>query len=164
MSAATLVAPGGHAAEMASFRETLASLHEHRLAWERDVTVLFDEFESLAVQLAMDSSATDQQPNQDALEQRWLELSSQNAALAASHSSATDQLTGMRAMIEQQTELLAAFVGAATHMGGPVKPARPRTTADPVTSAVKAEFAQLQRPRNSDNRPGSARPTSTPAN
>jgi iron(II)-dependent oxidoreductase len=131
---------------MASFRDTLASLREHRLAWERDVTVLFDEFEALAVQLAMDSAAADQPSNHGAQEERWHELASQNAALAASHSSAADQLTGMRAMIEQQTELLAAFVGAATQLTGPVKPARPRTTADPVTSAVKAEFAQLQRP------------------
>jgi hypothetical protein len=246
---------------LAAIRGTLAEIQTGRLAWERDVVALFDDFDSLAVKMAMDSTARASQPDrkeecllelagqqetlakqqastaselsamremieqqtellvatarasqpdgkgkeecllelagqQEALakqqastaselsamremieqqtellaatartsqpdrkEESLLELAGQQETLAKQQESTAIQLSAMREMIEQQTELLVAFVGAATQLTEPGKPVKTQGRADPVVSAVQAQFAQLSKVPTQETGNAASRPS-----
>jgi len=154
MSEASEHAPDPLSVELAALRGTLAELRDQRQAWERDVAALFDEFDALAVKLTLDSSDDERKAAQSAVDKCKLELAGQSESLAKHQQSTAQELLTMREMIEQQTELLAAFIGAATQFSVPPTPPSGATAFDPVTSAVQAEFAQLHKSSVSDNRAG----------
>lgn len=105
------------AAGLAEIRETLTQLHERRSSWERDVAALFDDFDNMAVQLAMETAvrqATAPQTSTTSIsDDGWLELAGQQEILAQRQESTTLELVTMRELIEQQSELLTAWIGAA---------------------------------------------------
>jgi len=77
-----------------------------------------------------------------ASEEHWRELAGKNALLERHQEVTAHQLASMQAMISQQTELLTAFIGAATHFSGAASPPSEVRPNDPVLSAVRAEFAE----------------------
>ncbi len=142
MSIALAQAPDAHAAGLTTIRGTLAELRENRLAWERDVTVLFDDFDSLAVQLALDTAEEDRQAAKSAAEESWRRLAEKNALLARQQETTKLELSTMRGMLEQQTELLTAFIGAATQFGEAAISTGGITKTDPIVNAAQADYAQ----------------------
>jgi hypothetical protein len=72
---------------LTAVRGTLAELRDLRLAWDHDVTSLFDDFDALAVRFTLET---------------------------ASEKSPRQELSTIRGMITQQMELLTAFIEAAT--------------------------------------------------
>lgn len=166
-SQVTATLPESRAESLAAIRATFTEIHQQRLAWERDVSELFDDFDSLAIRIAVETTAAERSapaapPVEDA--SRWEELAQRHDSLLNQQRSSTQELSDMRQMIEQQTELLAAFVGAATQwtdLGAPApKTSKPsgKKQPDPVVQAVEAEFAQFTRPTGSDGRAANHRP------
>jgi hypothetical protein len=135
-------APDSVTAGISALRGTLAALRDQHLAWERDVAALFDEFDALAVKWTLDSSVGDRKAAQSAVDDCRLELAQQSESLERHQKTTAQEFMAMREMIEQQTELLAAFIGAVGLPSG----TGAGTPYDPLTSAVQAEFAQLHKP------------------
>ncbi len=151
----------GNAVGLNAVRATLLELRGQRFAWEHDVAALFAEFDLLAEQMSFELAGSSRREGDRAEQECWRELAGRHEIMTKQQEAATFELSAMRAMIEQQTELLAAFVGAATQVSDPGKP-RKSSGPDPVVSAVQAQFAQLAKPpstehRSDANRPGLAR-------
>ena len=156
MSEASEQAPDPFAAELTALRGTLAELREQRQAWERDVTALFDEFDALAVKVTLDSSNDDRKAAQSAVDECRLELAEQSESLARHQKSTEQELLTMCEMIEQQTELLAAFIGAATQFSLPPGPPNGDAKYDPVASGPGG-IAQLHKSSVGDRGSGAGR-------
>lgn len=158
-------------ATFAKLSGTLAEIRAQRLEWEHDADRLLDAFDDLAVRAAVASAAADQrvltevaaaQAKGHAAEasevasdrEQWAELRREQQQSEARHQTSAQELAAMRHLLEQQTELLTAFVGAATQWSQPApapptSPAvrqRPGIPADPVVRSVQAQFAQLKQP------------------
>lgn len=140
MSNAATLSCEPHAAGFDAVRQTLTELHDQRLAWEHDVTALFDDFDSLAVQMALKSTTDNHLAAQTATENHWRELAGKNAQLERHQEVTTHQLAAMQALIEQQTELLTAFIGAATEISLPAPPASAGRCNDRNSHSARAEF------------------------
>lgn len=141
-----------HAAGIDAVRQTLTDLHDQRMAWEQDVTALFDDFDSLAVQMALKSTTDNHLAVQaaTATEDRWRELVGKSTQMERQQEETTHQLAAMQALIEQQTELLTAFIGAATELSLPAAPPC-AGRCDPMANSGRADFDH--RGHGSENRP-----------
>lgn len=151
-------------------RQTLNELQSQRSAWERDLAALFDSFDSLASQFLLQTQQREAEASLAAAraeaiqeleaarkraDECWLELAGQQEALSRKQENAQEELSHLREMIEQQTDLLTAFIGAATQF------ADPKSGPDPLLNAVQAEFAQAKKgpsgaPKGKPSRPGLA--------
>ena len=144
------------AASISAVQASLTEFHEQRVAWERDMLALLDDFEGLSIEAAMASQArdlaveqaavaqaADQASAESAAHEEWLmELVSQQESLSRQHAETVGELASVRSLVEQQTELLTAFISAATELTPKSSVGAGRS--DPVLNSVQAEFAQLK--------------------
>ena len=127
---------------LAAMRATVADFNKHSLTWEREVENLLDEVESLAIHAALDARS-ERTSNCSEGDDQLVQVASHQQQLARKQEAAAAELYALRHLVEQQTELLTAFISFAAPPNQADKSHIPLH--EPVVDAVQAQFEQLQK-------------------